>query len=445
MKVLITWIGPWQDKGEAAMLISIKDALQQLIPNVRITASASSFILQDIDISKYKEYDIKVLQGIFPSIISGVPMFELIMSKIKSKIIKFILVLPFVLIQLAGNAIWVASYKTLNKNVDFLLATGTKVIVNEYKTADYIIFCGGQYITNLSIVFLIAIYEIIYSKMLRKPVMIWANTLGPFNPTYIHSIARWALNKVDLITTREGISKECLDHIGVTAPSFVTADAAFILPTIPPEEALSLIRRETEITENRFMVGITVIPWSFPGENDPTKKFEIYIGAVASAIDHLVNKYGAHVFLFPQVIIQNGKDDRPISVKVLNNVNCKSSVTVLTGDYSPEQIKGMYGLMSLLIGTRFHSCILAQSMYVPTIAIEYDRHKALGIMKLLELENYVCHINTITSEELISKIDKIYNDQYNVKEKLRKNIPVMQSDSMKNLNLAIEYLGLDLK
>jgi polysaccharide pyruvyl transferase WcaK-like protein len=102
----------------------------------------------------------------------------------------------------------------------------------------------------------------------------------------------------------------------------------------------------------------------------------------------------------------------------------------------------MYGCMSLLIGTRFHSCILAQSMHVPTIAIEYDGHKAFGIMKLLELENYVININAITVVDLISKVNEVYSNRNNIKEVLKKNIEIMQADSRKNTSLAIKYLNL---
>jgi colanic acid/amylovoran biosynthesis protein len=250
---------------------------------------------------------------------------------------------------------------------------------------------------------------------------------------------------VDLITTREATSKKILDDLGVTAPVFVTADAAFTLPPIPQKEAMMIVEQETKIPKNELMVGVTVIPWNFPGEKNDAekiKKFENYLKAVAGAADYLIEKLNAHVFFFPQVIIPPIKDDRPISMQVLNKIRNKSNVTVLTADYTPEQIKGMYGRMSLLIGTRFHSCILAQSMHVPTIAIEYDGHKALGIMRLLDLEEYVCDINTITTAELISKIDKIWAERDEVKKKLEKNIRVMQAKSMENVRLAVKYLGL---
>jgi colanic acid/amylovoran biosynthesis protein len=434
MKILITWVGNWLDKGEAAMIIATAKALREKFPNVSITILIPP-PPQEIDIVKYSEYNLKVLPGILSRFFSIMPKLQIL----KFKVPKAMVALPVFLALTIKNIVWLVVYKGLRIDAGFLIRDNQDT-VKEYRDADWIIFCGGQNITNLN---LIALYEIIFSKMLEKPVMIWANSLGPFNPKYIRPIVKGVLNKVDLITTREATSKKILDDIGVTAPTFVTADAAFTLPSISREEAISLIERETEIPKNELMAGISAIPWNFPGEKgDANKKFENYLEALAGGADHLIEKLNAHVLFFPQVILPPMKDDRPISMKVFNKIKNKSNVTVLTDDYTPEQIKGMYGCMSLLIGTRFHSCILAQSMHVPTIAIEYEGHKALGIMRLLDLEEYVCDINTITTHELTSKIDKIWAERDEVKKKLEKNIKVMQAKSMDNVRLAVEYFGL---
>ena len=434
MKILITWVGPWLDKGEAAMIISMAKALREKIHNVNITILTAT-PPQEIDIIKYSEYDLKVLPGILSRFYSILPK----LKSLKFKPLKAMIALPVFLALMIKNIVWLVLYKGLRIDAGFLIRDNEDT-VKEYRDMDWFVFCGGQNIVNLN---LVALYEIIFSKMLGRPVMIWANSLGPFNPKYIRPFVRWVLNKVDLITTREATSKRILDDIGVTAPTFVTADAAFTLPPIPQKEAMMIVEQETKIPKNKLMVGITVIPWSFPGEQgDVDKKFENYLKAVAGAADYLIEKLNAHVIFFPQVILPPTKDDRPVSREVFNRIQNKSSVTVLTADYTPEQIKGMYGCMSLLIGTRFHSCILAQSMHVPTIATEYDGHKALGIMRLLDLEEYVCDINTITTHELTSKIDKIWAERDEVKKKLEKNLKVMQAKSMENVRLAVEYLGL---
>jgi polysaccharide pyruvyl transferase WcaK-like protein len=52
MKILINWVGPWLDKGEAAMIISMVNALRERIPNISITI-LTAYPPQEIDIIKY--------------------------------------------------------------------------------------------------------------------------------------------------------------------------------------------------------------------------------------------------------------------------------------------------------------------------------------------------------------------------------------------------------
>lgn len=438
MKILITWLGPWLDKGEAAMIISMAKALREKIPNVSITAMPSSFQPQEIDMIKYGEYNLKVLPGILSSIFSVVSKLKFL----KFKVLKKMIVLPVFLALIVKSMLWLLLYKSLRIDAGFLIGSN-KDIVREYQDADGIIFCGGEYITGVGPGLLIALYEIIFSKLLRKPVMLYAQSFGPFNQKYARPWIKNILNKVDVITTREGISKKYLEDIGVTAPVFETADAAFTLPTISREEAISLIERETEIPKNELMVGITAIYRDFPSQKGQIEAtVENYSKAMAGAIDYIITKLNVYVIFFPHnKTIYGDRNDELASMKIFKKIRNKSRVTILTDDYTPEQLKGMYGCMSLFIGTRYHSCIFALSMNVPTIVIGY-RHKAPGISKMLGMEEYVCDINTITTHELTSKIDKIWAEKDEVKKKLETNIKAMQARSMENVRLAVEYLGL---
>ena len=438
MKIVITYVGPWLDKGEAAMVLAMTGDLREELPSVQITILTAN-PPQEIDRAKYSVYNLKVLPGPVPY--TPATLGDKL-RPLKLKWMKVLIALPVFLAPILTSTLWLLLYKGLGIDSKFLIRNNWDTI-KECRDADCYIFCGGQNLTNLGPGFIVFLYEIILTKLLGKPVMIWANSLGPFNPRYIQPFVKWILNKVDLITTREALSKELLDNIGVTAPTFVTADAAFTLPAISQKDALVLLKQGTGLSTDDLMVGITAIPWSFPGQRgDVNKKLDTYLRALAGAADYVIEKLNAYVVFFPQVILPPLKDDRPISMKVLNEMKNRSRAAVLTDDYTPEQIKGMYGCLSLLIGTRFHSCILAQSMNVPTIAIEYDGHKALGIMRLLDLDDYVCDINTISVSELTSRIDKIWAERDNVKRKLEQNIAVMQAKSKENVRLAIEYLGL---
>ena len=436
MKILITWIGPWVDKGEAAMLISTVKALRERIPNVSITAVTSSFQPQEIDILKYSGYDLKVLPGIFSSFFLIVPKLKFL----KFKALKAMVALSLFLALMVKNTLWLILYKSLQLDAGFL-TRDNRDVVKEYRDAEWIIFCGGEHINDVGPGLFIALYEIIFGKLLGKPVMLYAQSFGPFNQKYARPLIKTILNKADIITTREEISRMYLRDIGVTAPIFGTADAAFMLPTIHREEALTLIEHETGISKNELMVGVSAILWNFPDQKgNANEKLKNYIEAMAGAIDHIITKLNASVIFFPHTIGISPGDDRLASMKIFDKIHHKSNVNVLTKDYPPEQLKGMYGCMDLFIGTRFHSCIFALSMNVPTIAIRYA-HKATSIMEMLDLDVYACDINTITMHDLISKIDKILAEREKIKGILKEKIKVMQARSMDNVNLAIKFLG----
>jgi colanic acid/amylovoran biosynthesis protein len=439
MKILIIWIGPWIDKGEAAMLISMAKALTEKIPNVSITAVASSFQPQEMDIIKYGKYDLKVLPGLFSSYYLILPKLEFL----KFGVLKAMILLPLFLALMVKNIVWLLLYKSLRIDARFLIRSYAST-VKEYRDTDWIIFCGGENLANVRSSFFIFLYDIILGKLLNKPVMLYAQSVGPFNQKYVRPLIKWGLNKVDLITTREAISKEVLDDLCITSPVFVTADAAFTLRPIPYKDAMTLLEQEKGIQKNELMIGVTAMLWHPIGQKGQVDDaFGNYIEAMAGAIDYVITKLNAHIIFFPQnnkISLSSGSD-RIISMKIFNKIENRSKVVILTKDYTPEQLKGMYGCMSIFIGSRFHSCIFALSMNVPTIAIGYT-HKASGIMKMLDLEEYVCDINTITTYDLTSKIDMIWADRDAVKKKLEENIRVMQAKSLENVRLAVEYLGL---
>lgn len=435
MKILIDRIGPWSDKGMAAITLAMADALKNRFPDASIAFSGP--IPQEIDLTKYSQYGIELRKGMFPLLHSITHR----LNPCKIKPLKAIVLGTMLLTAMFRYSMWLLLYKLAKLDIRLLVKDASDVI-KEYKEADWIIFSGGQRIMNISPGLISVLYEIVFSKLLSKPVMLYAQSCGPFEPKYARWLINLVLNRVDLITTREEESTIWLkDKVSIKSPVFTTADAAFGLPTLPKEAAIALLRQNVNSSEGKTLVGITVVK-NFPDYKNPDSTFEKYANAMAEAIDYIINKLDAHVILFPQVIYVPGKDDRVASGELLEKITHKSQVTMLTDDYAPEQLKAMYGCMDLFIGTRFHSCILAQSMSVPTIPIEYHGHKGRGIMKMLGLEQYVQDIRTITAPDLIAAVDRIWADREGVRAVLTEKIGIMQRENDRNLKLAVEYLGL---
>jgi colanic acid/amylovoran biosynthesis protein len=439
MKILITWAGPWEDKGEAAMLISTVKLLKEKFPHSYIVASMKSSPGES-DVVNYGKYGIKIIPGLFHS-------FFLKLSNncfLRSKIIKSFVAPVLFTIEVLKYQVWLLLYKfKFIKPAD----KHNETCADEYEDADCVIMCGGGNIYNnglyLTSSLLVSMYEILFCTQLRKPMMIWANSIGPFKLKIINPLIARILNKVKVITTREEISKSILESIGVSTSVFLTADAAFSLEESGEAEARKVLNSAIKIPPQTLTIGVTAINKDFYPENQDIEwTVNNYFNTFAGAIDLAVSKYGVYVIFFPHNrTVNKNRNDKHASMEIRERLKNKSNVYILDGDYPPEQMKGMYGCMDLFIGTRFHSCIFALSMCVPTIVIGYS-HKAPGIVKMLDMQDFLLDINHLRTKDIIEKIDRVFENDEVIKNRLRSKINIIQSQSRKNLELAEKYLNL---
>ena len=79
-------------------------------------------------------------------------------------------------------------------------------------------------------------------------------------------------------------------------------------------------------------------------------------------------------------------------------------------------------------------------MCVPTIAIAYS-HKAPGVMKMIGLEKYVCNFETMTSEELKSKVDDILINKERIKTDLALIMPSLKESAWNSGKIVKEIIA----
>lgn len=418
MKILITNAYTWYNKGDAAILIGMFKAIRAFIPEAEFTVLSFT---PEIDQKEYERYNVRVLGNLFAVSSAKKQKYRIFkMSEIILKAFKYFL--------------WSKLEIPVNQR--------EQEILKAYSNADIILSCGGGFLGGHHLGIIKEVYSIYFGKLLKKPVVIWAQSIEPFGNIATSIFTKFVLNRVDLITTREKRSFEYLKSLNIKPNITLTADAAFLVDNISDEEAINVLEKEG-IKKDKLFIGITVRKWNFPGYKNADKKFLNYLNVISKTIEYIISSMDARVILFPQVIYTPYDDDRTVShlIKSKLNDSIKERVIVLTDDYRVEELKGMIGQMDLFIGTRMHSNIFATSMNVPTLAISYEQ-KTDGIMGMLGLEKYVIDINTITTQELISKIDKIWAERADVKKKLEKNIRVMQDKNVDNVRLVVKYLGL---
>ncbi|XYG87606.1 polysaccharide pyruvyl transferase family protein [Heyndrickxia coagulans] len=398
-KILIINAHSSKNKGDAAIIISMIQTIKKYIPNSQITISSR----YPNDDSIYSEFGCKVVEQL---------------TRFPDKKWSFFKRLIFLLKELNSANKFVRNLKIPKGR--------SKDIFESYQDADIVVSCGGGFLYShpkyhIEASLIMHLAQIYFASKLGKKVIIYSQSIGPFRSTLSKKIANLVLKKVNKITIREQLSKTFLEEIGIKN-SIVVGDSAFTMQT-----NRNNIKEILDIDKTKFNIGVTVRQWEFPGQENSKELYGRYIQSVADAIEYVVTKYNANVFLVPQVTGPTSiEDDRIANTHVIKRLNdeVKRSVKVLNEDYRPEELKEIYSNFNLFLGTRMHSNIFSLSSIVPTVAIAYEP-KTTGIMKLLNLSRFVVDINTINSEVLIKTIDKCINDLEYYKKDLQANIPIM--------------------
>ncbi len=329
------------NKGDAAMQLSAHQALRAAIPGVDITIHTP---FPDIDRPTYREWT----------------LFETCRRRALS---------ASVLLLRAG--LWGVLKRYSAIRLHALIAHPE---LQQYQQADAIIDLSGDTITDdYGLRCLIShLIPVIIAICLQRPIMLCAQTLGPFGMT--SPLARWVLKRVTLISVREDLSYQDVKLMGVDdAMLHRTADIAFLLQPVDGGRVDEIFEMEG-LSADQPLVGVTtsrLLGHRFDPRNP--QRFETLM---AEVVRHLLRRYGVHVVLLSHVSGPGPeRDDRVIAKRVASLVSGRDTARlhVLTGDYRPDELKGVIGRCELFLSLRMHANIASLSMEVPTFAVAYSR------------------------------------------------------------------------
>jgi len=312
---------------------------------------------------------------------------------------------------------------------------------------------------------------------LGKPVAIYAESIGPFNSYISSSISRFALNRVDLITVREGISRDNLLKLGIRESKVhLTADPAFLFKPVSKEKVTELLKKEGVVSGSNPIFGVTTGNTNFIRSAKKSRKMGILkslfylfqyllpekiflmmlplilnnksIHSISSSakssnemsriVDHCIENYNATVLLIPHVVPLKGAifDDRKLLKEIYDRCRNKEKV-ILIGDYAGDELKGIIGSCDMFIGAKMHATIAATSQFVPTIAIAFG-HKFYGVFGLLGLEKYVC--DSFSVDNITQKIDEVWMNRSRIQDDLKEKMEHIREMSLMNALLVKKLL-----
>ena len=220
--------------------------------------------------------------------------------------------------------------------------------------SDVLLSGGGGLLQNVTSLKSLLYYAGVIRTAIRakKLTMIFGQSIGPLD-FWGKSVVREFCRGVSFATVRDERSRALLAPLLPGTKVERTADPVFLFE--PGAQPLDLATEGLGPSDAPLVV-VSVRRWT---GGDATAS------AIASAVDHLGERYGARVAFLPL----GGPADAEASTVIIRR--CRTS-PVLLPDYPLAQAAQVIGQAQLVIGMRLHALILAARLGVPFLAIPYD-------------------------------------------------------------------------
>ncbi|MBD1869823.1 polysaccharide pyruvyl transferase family protein [Cyanobacteria bacterium FACHB-471] len=295
---------------------------------------------------------------------------------------------------------WTHGFKQITKA---LLSPNELRALMEYASADLIVSTGGTYLVeNYSLEK--RIFDFQFSLLLKKTLMLFTQSLGPFNNPVYQTELQKIFNEAALILLRDRASLKHLEEINVdTQNSHVSSDAAFALAQ--PEA----IQNPQPVPKNsRLKVAISSRQWSHFKHIDSKFGMRKYQESLSKATEYLVEQHGAEVTFLStcQGIAEYWTDDSKVGEEIAAMVpdSIRQHVQVDHQFRPPEALLEQLKTYDFVIATRMHMAILALAAGTPVLPIAYE-FKTRELFDRLQLGKWVHDIELIEPEEFTQSVE----------------------------------------
>lgn len=279
------------------------------------------------------------------------------------------------------------------------------------KRAKLFIVGGGSLIQDVTSTKSLLYYLFCIRMALRRnvKVMLYANGIGPVNGERNRKITEKILNKADVITLRDEMSRKILTDMNVTKPKIrVTGDPAFCLSECDFDGAEKIL--------SEFGINGKYICFSVRSFVSMESDFAKHMAAVA---DYVYEKHG----YTPVFVPMQYEKDIDITRRTAQLMKNRCAV-VADKSLSVSEISAVVSRSEGVIGTRLHMLIFGVALGVPVCGISYDP-KIDGFLdsvgsnfciSLAELEDDMYKDKT---DRFIRELDKIRTVNKNTADKMR--------------------------
>jgi colanic acid/amylovoran biosynthesis protein len=298
----------------------------------------------------------------------------------------------------------------------------------------------------------------LFSIIMRKPVMCYAQSIGPIENRLVRRLTRFFLNRMKTISVRDETSMVFLKDLKVNKPSlYATVDPAFLLkPDL--EKTNDIFGKYGILQTHRPLIGVSLSPSPFAGPSNgyismgvwykvdkhkAQQLYNEYVQKMAHLCDRIINLFGATVLFIPSCTAK-GDDDRECMNQVHKLMFFRERAICVNGDYSLADSMGIMGSCEMYISTRLHAAVLAAIMGVPLIPLVGTAGPRVpGIMKMLGLDKYIRNIMTTDEDRLMLTIRQIWSIREPQKKMIRSRILDLHEKAAENTNILHKFCSLN--
>ncbi|MBX3143686.1 MAG: polysaccharide pyruvyl transferase family protein [Trueperaceae bacterium] len=246
------------------------------------------------------------------------------------------------------------------------------------------------------------LYPYWLARRYSRPYVVFGQSLGPFEPGLGRSLIGGVLRSAELVVVREELSRTAALELGVDEARLrVVPDAAFLMRPQPTEAVVSAQRR-AGLNGRTYAVVTVRQAYSKQGRESVTRA---YLSEMARLIERLIDSGAVErVAIVTHCLGPVPSEDDRLPSRELKALLAREHVVLVEDDLSPAELAAFYADARWVVGTRFHSVILALVAGTPTVAVSYFGPKTHGIMKMLGLERLCFDIAGFDADEVLAAI-----------------------------------------
>jgi len=298
-------------------------------------------------------------------------------------------------------------------------------VYSALKKSDVLLSGGGSLLQDTtstrSLYYYLSVMKL--AGWLGKPVMLYANGIGPVKKPGNRDKVRRAVERAALVTLRDHSSERELRAMGVKRQDLkVTADPVFHLDSAGEARGEALLRA-AGLPAGKPFAAVSVRDWpaarEFPRE-------------LARLCDHLRRVHGLEILF---LMMQPGVD---WETTALVRQYMEEPSFLLEEPCAPREMMAVLGKAKLCLAMRLHTLIFAARMAVPSLGLIYDP-KVESYLAELELPA-AGHVERFDAQEAIRAADGLLANYDAVLAALRSRSEGLCAAAEENEALLLELL-----